>query len=97
MALYEYRCDRDGMFDVTRPLGTAPATVACPECGNEAQRVISLPMVRCGTRNAYTTAIEHAEKSRYEPEVVTSVPSAGAMRPTRVARMTPALARLPRP
>jgi putative FmdB family regulatory protein len=97
MAIYEYRCDRDGMFDVTRPLGTAPKTAACPECGSEAQRVISLPMVRCGTRSAFTTAIENAEKSRYEPEVVTSVPSAGARNPVRMARMTPALARLPRP
>jgi putative FmdB family regulatory protein len=97
MATYEYRCDRDGMFDVTRPLGTAPTTVACPACGSEAQRVISLPTIRCGTRTAFTAAIEHAEKSGYEPEVVTSVPSAGAMRPVRTAQMTPALARLPRP
>lgn len=97
MATYEYRCDQDGVFEVTRPLGTAPESVTCPACGSEAQRIISLPMVRCGTRNAYVAAIENAEKSRYEPEVVTSVPSAGAKRPVRMARMTPALARLPRP
>jgi putative FmdB family regulatory protein len=97
VATYEYRCDEDGLFDITRPLGTAPESVMCPACGCEAHRVISLPSVRCGTRNAYVAAFEHAEKSRYEPEVVTRVPSAGAKRPVRVAQMTPALARLPRP
>jgi len=97
MATYEYRCDRDGTFDVTRALGTAPPSVACPACGSEARRVISVPAVRCGTRNLYSAAIEHAEKSRYEPEVVTSVPSAGVKNPVRWAQMTPALARLPKP
>jgi len=54
-------------------------------------------MIRCGNRSLYSAAIERAEKSRYEPEVVTSVPSAGAVNPVRWAKMTPALARLPRP
>jgi len=97
VATYEYRCDQDGVFDLTRPLGTAPESVVCPACGSEAQRIISLPTVRCATRNAYVAAIEHADKSRYEPEVVSRVPSAGAKRPLRMAQMTPALARLPRP
>jgi putative FmdB family regulatory protein len=97
MATYTYRCERDGVFDVSRPIGTAPKSVACPACGGKAQRVISVPMIRCGTRSLYSAAIERAEKSRYEPEVVTSVPSAGAVNPVRWANMTPALARLPRP
>lgn len=97
MALYEYRCDQDGEFEVNRPLGTAPESVACPVCGTEARRVFSVAMVRCGSRPAVFAAIERAEKTRHEPEVVTSVPSAGAKRPVRMAQMTPALARLPRP
>lgn len=97
MATYEYRCDRDGVFEVTRPLGTAPVSGTCPVCSSEALRVISLPMVRCGSRSGWSTAIENAERSRHEPQVVTSVPSAGAPRRARVAQMTPALARLPRP
>ena len=64
MATYEYRCDRDGVFEVTRPLGTAPESVTCPVCSIEAKRVISLPMVRCGSRSGWSTAIENAEKSR---------------------------------
>ena len=97
MATYEYRCDQDGVFDVIRPLGTAPESVACSVCGGEARRVISMPMIRCGSRNAWTAAIDHAEKSRHEPDVVTSLPSTGARKRTRVLPLTPTLARLPRP
>ena len=97
MATYEYRCDQDGLFDITRPLGTAPESATCPACGAEATRVISVPMFRRGTRSAMVVAMEHAEKSRYEPDVVTSLPSTGARRPTRVLPLTPTLARLPRP
>ena len=98
MAIYEYRCDQDGVFEVTRPLGTAPESVTCSVCGSEARRVLSLPMIRCGSRrNALSAAIEHAEKSRDEPDVVTSLPSTGARRRTPVLPLTPTLARLPRP
>lgn len=97
MAIYEYQCDQDGVFEITRPLGTAPESVICSVCGSKARRVISVPMIRCGSRPALFAAIEHAEKSRYEPEVVTSVPSAGARRRPRVLPLTPTLRRLPRP
>ena len=97
MAIYEYRCDQDGVFDITRPLGTAPQSAKCPVCGSEARRIVSMPMVRSGSRTAWTAAIDHAEKSRYEPEVVTSLPSAGARRRTPVLPLTPTLRRLPRP
>lgn len=97
MAIYEYQCDQDGLFEITRPLGTAPESVACSVCGSEARRVFSIPMVRRGSRTASFAAIDHAEKSRFEPEVVTSLPSTGARRRTPMATLTPALQRLPRP
>ena len=97
MATYEYRCDQDGLFEVILPLGTAPAFAACAVCGSESRRVISAPMVRTRSRDAWTAAIEHAQKSRYEPEVVTSLPSTGARRPTQVIPLTPTLRGLPRP
>lgn len=97
MATYEYRCEQHGVFDLMRPLGTAPALHSCPVCGNEARRVISAPMLRTGSRSAWTAAIEHADKSRYEPEVVSSLPAAGARRRTRVLPLTPTLRGLPRP
>jgi putative FmdB family regulatory protein len=97
VATYEYRCDQDGVFEVTRPLGTAPESVRCSVCGGEATRVFSVPMVRSGSRAAVFAAIEHAEKSRHEPEVVTAVPSTGARRRTPVLPLTPTLRGLPRP
>jgi putative FmdB family regulatory protein len=96
VALYEYRCGQDGAFDITRPLGTAPATVACPVCRGEARRVFSKPMLS-STPRALVAAIDHAEKSRDEPEVVTSLPPKGARKRTPVLPLTPTLRRLPRP
>jgi putative FmdB family regulatory protein len=97
VAIYEYRCDHHGVFDVTRPLGTAPESIMCSVCGGDATRVFSIPMIRCGSRTALVAAIERAEKSREEPDVVTSLPTTGARRRTPVLPLTPALRRLPRP
>jgi putative FmdB family regulatory protein len=97
MPIYEYRCDQDGVFEVTRPLGTAPESATCSVCGSEARRVFSVAVVRSGSRTAFFAAMDHAEKSRHEPDVVTSVPSTGASRQTPVLPLTPTLRRLPRP
>ncbi len=96
MALYEYRCQSDGPFDLVLPLGTAPPTASCRICGADSSRVFSAPMLRSPHRDLMA-AIDHSRKSAHEPEVVTSVPSAGDRRPARVASMNPRLARLPRP
>jgi putative FmdB family regulatory protein len=97
VAIYEYRCEQDGVFEINRPIGTAPEAVSCSACGSEARRVLSAPMVKRGARTGLFAAIETAEKSRHEPEVVTSLPSAGARRRTPVLPLTPGLRRLPRP
>lgn len=96
MALYEYRCEQDGVFEVTRSLGTAPASVTCSVCGSEARRILSLPMIRSGSRAAWTAAMDHAQKSRYEPDVVTSLPLL-TNAPRRTIPLTPKLRGLPRP
>jgi putative FmdB family regulatory protein len=97
MPTYEYRCDQHGVSEISRPLGTAPDSVTCSVCGGEARRVFSVGMVRSGSRTALVTAMDHAEKSRHQPDVVTSLPSTGAKRRTPVLPLTPALRRLPRP
>jgi putative FmdB family regulatory protein len=94
MATYEYRCEEDGAFEVTRALGTAPESVSCPACRSEARRVFSPPMLT-STPRAVVAAIDHAEKSRHEPDVVTSLPPAHKRTP--VLPLTPTLRRLPRP
>ena len=42
-------------------------------------------------------ALDRQERTRHEPEVVTSLPRAGHRKPAPMARMTPQLAKLPRP
>lgn len=96
MATYEYRCERHGMVEEFRPLGTAPAMVACPVCGDEARRVFSVPALR-RSNPEIVAAIDRSEKTRDEPEVVTAIPSKGARRPVRWAPNDPRLQRLPRP
>jgi putative FmdB family regulatory protein len=96
VATYEYRCDEDGVFDVTRPVGTAPKSIACPVCKSEARRVFSKPMLS-SLSVALVAAVDHAEKSRTEPDVVSSLPPTGARKRTPVLPLTPTLRRLPRP
>jgi putative FmdB family regulatory protein len=96
MAIYEYRCAHHGAFDVTHAIGTAPADVACPICERAAPRVFSAPMLTV-TSTGLAAAIEHAEKSRDEPELVSSLPPATARKRTPVLPLTPTLRRLPRP
>ena len=58
------------------PIGTAPASVACPECASESARVFTNPMVSFAPR-ALVAALDHEEKTRHEPEIVTSLPRSG--------------------
>lgn len=96
MAIYEYRCERHGAFEVTRPIGTAPTSIACPECASEAGRVFSSPMVSFAPREL-VAALEHEDKTRSEPDVVTSLPPRPTHQRTPVAPLTPTLRKLPRP
>ncbi|MBC3194478.1 zinc ribbon domain-containing protein [Pseudonocardia sp. C8] len=95
MATYTYRCATDGSVDVQRPIGTAPASVPCPRCGTASPRVITAPMLGLGDRGRMAV-IDRAERSRTEPEVVTSLPGTG--RPARPApALEPRTRGLPRP
>jgi putative FmdB family regulatory protein len=96
VAIYEYRCERDGAFEVTRPIGTAPSSIACPLCESSARRVFSSPMM-ARTPRALVAALDHEEKTRHEPDVVTSLPPRPARERTPVLPLTPTLRRLPRP
>ncbi len=96
MAIYEYRCEDHGRFERSAPISAAAVAAPCPVCGNESGRIVSAPMLRTTTRSAWMSAMSHAEKSRHEPEVVTSLPPSSTHR-RRTVSMTPALRALPRP
>lgn len=92
MATYEYRCAQCGPFETRHPIGRAPSEAACPECGGASRRVFTMPNVSVMSKEL-GAALERAEKTRDEPEVVSQVP------PSRqaVRRPHPALSRLPKP
>ena len=94
MPLYAYRCGEDGPAEVTAPMGAAPATIACPTCGGEARRMITVPRLGLADRTR-VAAIDRAEASRTEPTVV-SAPPARASRPRPAPRLDPRTAALPR-
>lgn len=95
MALYQYRCAEHGVFEVRRPIGEATARCRCPRCADDSARVFSPPFLG-RTPASVVGAIERAEKSRSEPEVVAGPPPRTATRvPNRLTN--PALRGLPRP
>lgn len=96
MVAYEYRCDRHGRFEVRRPMGEAPPTATCAVCQRDAARVYSAPMTSRAPAHVIA-AIDHAEKSRDEPDVVTSLPPRPPRRRTPDAPANPMLRKLPRP
>jgi putative FmdB family regulatory protein len=69
MAVYAFRCEACGAFDVVRPMAEASAPAQCPSCGDEARRVYSPPglaLVAAPLRRALDTE----QKSAHEPDVV---------------------------
>ncbi|MCX4472570.1 Zinc ribbon domain protein [Micromonospora sp. MW-13] len=91
MATYEYRCQQDGSFDTTLPIGAAGPAARCPRCGGRAARVFSAPRLS-RTPAPLRQAIDRAERSAEAPDVVTRVPG----RPPIRRSPNPAHARLPR-
>ncbi len=96
MAAYEYRCLDHGAFVVHVPMGQAADTAACDTCNRDARRLFSAPMLRQGPADR-TALIDKAERSRDEPDVVSSPPPRHPSKRTPMAPPNPALQRLPRP
>ncbi|MGD9530784.1 zinc ribbon domain-containing protein [Pseudonocardia sp.] len=93
MATYTYRCAVDGPVDLRVPIGTAPVTIACPTCGVLSPRMITAPMLGLADRGRMAV-IDRSERSRTEPDVVSSLPR----RPGRpAAPFDPRTRTLPRP
>ncbi|MEV6897253.1 FmdB family zinc ribbon protein [Amycolatopsis sp. NPDC051372] len=96
MATYQYRCARDGVFEVRLPMGTASPSSPCPACGGEAARNYCAPMLSLAPREL-VTAIDRTEKTRDEPAVVSAIPPARGRSRGPAPTSNPALRRLPRP
>ena len=69
MPIYEFSCEDCGLFEQRRSFAEAGDPLACPSCGREARRVYSMPSTR-RMPAALSGAMERAENSAHEPEVV---------------------------
>ncbi len=90
MVTYAYRCAEDGAFVAHRAMGRALAWEPCPACGAASRRVYSPPLLPRLPR-PLRAAMDGAERSRYEPDVVSALPAA---RRARRAPVPPAARRL---
>ncbi|PPB50120.1 hypothetical protein C4K88_05480 [Arthrobacter pityocampae] len=96
MPIYEYRCPRCDVFELTRGMGSAPAEEDCPTCGQRARRRISAPrLARTGT--AAFRLIDAAERSASEPRVVSGTPPAPGRSARPAYSTNPLHQKLPRP
>jgi putative FmdB family regulatory protein len=76
---YEFLCEGCGPFEERRSFAEAGDPVMCPSCGEEARRIYSMPSTR-RMPAALSNAIDRAEKSAHQPEVVRH-PAAGSALP----------------
>jgi hypothetical protein len=77
-------------------MGQTPDSMACPVCNEPAVRVFSPPMVSNAPREI-VAAIDRAERTGHEPEVVSVLPRRDPRKRTPSAPPNPAFRRLPRP
>jgi putative FmdB family regulatory protein len=78
MPLYEYDCEKHGVFESMQSMQHAERPERCPSCNRPAPRVLSAPRLACVTLNE-RVARDRNEKSRHEPRLATP-PKAAANR-----------------
>lgn len=69
MPYYDFVCGECGPFEQQRPLAEASDPMDCPTCGRQARRVYAMPNTKL-TPAALSGAMDRADKSAHEPEVV---------------------------
>lgn len=94
MPLYEFRCPEGETAEAQFPMAQIPDAIDCPSCGQRATRRASSPRLSRAGSSAYGL-IESTRRSAHQPEVVSSLPSAGRT-PTRYTS-NPLHQKLPRP
>lgn len=69
MLLYDYACSQCGPFQLFRRVADRNAIAVCPECGNNAARLMTAPFL--ADMNPHTRiAHQRNEKSSHEPQVM---------------------------
>lgn len=94
MPSYSFRCAKGCHFDRSFTMAEVPAETDCPDCGEQARRIITSPHI-AATRTAAFRAIDDSARSAHEPSVVTGLPSNRRGSAPRVTR-NPLHQKLPR-
>ena len=95
MPLYEYRCSTCSGFELSFPMGQAPAASSCPQCGDPSPRRPSVPRLSLGSTGA-RRLLDSTARSAEQPDIVRSVPANGS-RPASRTTTNPLHRKLPRP
>jgi putative FmdB family regulatory protein len=69
MPIYDFACEGCGPFEQWRSFAEAGEPMMCPSCGEEVRRIYSMPNTR-RMPAALSSAMNRAEKSAHEPEVI---------------------------
>jgi len=69
MPIYEFECDDHGTFELSRPMAQVREPAACPDCGAQAKRLLSAPMVATGSAVGRRVSAVN-ERSQHEPRIV---------------------------
>ena len=69
MALYRFACPGCRPIEAYFPMGRAPESIDCPECGGRAPRVFSAPYLSVSGRAAFKL-IDSTQRSAHEPQVI---------------------------
>ena len=67
MPIYEFQCTQHGLFEEIRPMRRSAEPATCPDCGESARRVLSVPRLAQLPR-AVSSAHARNEKSQHSPE-----------------------------
>ena len=96
MALYEFACPGCGPIEAYFPMGSAPESIDCPECGGRASRVFSAPYLSVSGRAAFKL-IDSTQRSAHEPQVIDGALPQTTWRRAPTITSHPLHGKLPRP
>jgi putative FmdB family regulatory protein len=72
MPLYEFKCDRCGVFDQWRKMAESSNPANCPDCQELAKRIFSAPMLLNGPLRLSKKANPEPQLRRNSPQESTS-------------------------
>ncbi|MCG5053313.1 MAG: zinc ribbon domain-containing protein [Myxococcales bacterium] len=81
MPLYEYECDGCGEFTAMKMMAESAEPAACPECGKDAERILSASFVAGGPRRRPPSAEPRLVRKVHDPERAAAKPKRSAPTP----------------